>query len=107
MIQAILTVLFLAGLRVCFSDWKATFKNYMHYRREALVDPESGFFAQCSCGNCTPEEIEERKSAAIKHHAHYVNNLAKSVSLQIHQTLFHSGITVLALYFIIQLTINK
>jgi hypothetical protein len=103
--STVLTLIFIAGLRVSIHDWKTTMHNFRYYRAtyKKGFDPDS-YYSSCTCGKCTPEEVEESKH---KVHLSKVNNLAKNVSLQINQSIFHSGITLMVLYLIIQLIINK
>lgn len=104
MIYAILTIIFIAGLRVSLHDWKQTVRLFSEYRQayKRGIHP-SDFFIECTCGNCTAEELEEKKTDAYQD---YINNLANNVSIQLHQSIFHSGITLIAIYIFIQLTLN-
>lgn len=103
--HTVLSIIFIAGIRISINDWKHTIESYKRYR-EALsrgFNPLD-YAVGCSCGECAPEELEESKKDL---YADYINNLAKNVSVQLHQSIFHSGISLMILYFIIQLTLNQ
>lgn len=103
--HAALSLIFIAGLRISINDWKQTIKSYRQYR-EVLKRGfhPSDYLMGCSCGNCTPEELEDNKKDIYRNN---INDLAKGVSIYLHQSIFHSGISLIVLYIIIQLTINK
>jgi hypothetical protein len=99
-ILTLLILVFLAGVRISYSDWESVIRASRMYRNARKRDPSTYYIPPCTCGKCTPEDREQQQQNA---YLRELNNLAKGVSMHFHSGIFSSGITLIALYFIIQL----